>query len=102
MKQMFGKLLVLAAMGVLLASAVPAPARADGDHDRARRALEAGDIVGLDKLLAAVARDQPGRVVDVELERKGGSYVYEIKLIAPDGNRRKIKYDARTLERLAR
>ncbi len=97
---MFGKLLALAAVGALLACA--GPARADGDHDRARRAREAGEIAGLDRLLAAVARDQPGKVVDVELERKGGGYVYEIKLIAPDGNRRKLHYDARTLERLAR
>ena len=97
---MFHRLLALTATVVLLASAVPA--YADGDHERARRAREAGEIAGLDKLLAAVARDQPGRVIDVELERKGGSYIYEIKLLAPDGNRRKLYYDARTLERLAR
>jgi uncharacterized membrane protein YkoI len=100
MKSMIGKLLALAAVGGLLAFA--GPARADSDHDRARRAREGGEIAGLDKLLAAVARDQPGRVIDVELERKGGGYVYEIKLIAPDGNRRKFYYDARTLERVAR
>jgi uncharacterized membrane protein YkoI len=100
MNSMFRRLLALIATVAFLASGVPA--FADGDHERARRAREAGEIVGLDKLLAAVARDAPGRVVDVELERKGGSYVYEIKLLAPDGNRRKLYYDARTLERLAR
>lgn len=97
---MFRKLFALMAAVAMLASAVPA--YADGDHERARRAREAGEILGLDKLLAAVARDQPGRVIDVELERKGGSYVYEIKLLAPDGTRRKLYYDARTLERIAR
>jgi uncharacterized membrane protein YkoI len=104
MKSMRGKLLALATVAAVAVSlfAVAAPARADGDHDRARRAREAGEIAGLETLLAAVARDQPGKLIDVELERKGGRYVYEIKLIAPDGNRRKFYYDARTLERLAR
>lgn len=97
---MFRRFLALTATVALFAFADPA--HADGDHERARRAHEAGEIVGLDKLLAAVARDQPGRVIDVELERKGASYVYEIKLLTPDGNRRKLRYDARSLERLAR
>lgn len=97
---MFRRFMALAATAASLAFALPV--YADADHERARRAHEAGEIVGLDKLLAAVARDQPGRVIDVELERKGGIYVYEIKLLAPDGNRRRLRYDARTLERLAR
>ncbi len=97
---MAGKLLATMLVGAFLVLA--GGAHADGDHDRARRAHMAGEIVGLDQLLAAVARDQPGKVIDVELERERGRFVYEVKLITPEGSRRKLKYDARSLERLAR
>jgi hypothetical protein len=77
MSRMFRFLAVL----VALAAAAPAPVLADGDHDRARRARAAGEIAGLDQLLARIAAEQPGRVIDVELERARGRYVYEVKLL---------------------
>lgn len=95
-----GKLLATILVGAFLVLA--GSAYADGDHDRARRAHLAGEVVGLDQLLAAVARDRPGKVIDVELERERGRMVYEVKLITPDGRLQKMKYDARSLERLAR
>lgn len=82
-----------------------APVRADdhdGDHDRARIAREAGDVVPLDRVLAAVARDEQGKVIDVDLEREHGRFVYEVKLLTPDGRRRKVFYDAKSLERIQR
>ncbi len=88
---------------LLACLALAAPARADDrDHDRARIAREAGEVVPLERLLAEVARTEPGKVIDVDLERGHGRYVYEVKLLAPDGRRRKILYDARTLERVER
>ena len=87
---------------VALAAAAPAPVLADGDHDRARRARAAGEIAGLDQLLARIAAEQPGRVIDVELERARGRYVYEVKLLTPDGRRRKLRYDAISLDPIVR
>jgi uncharacterized membrane protein YkoI len=102
MRTMTRKLTAAILTAAALVLALPASVRADGDHDRARRAREAGEIAGLDRLLAEVARNDPGKVIDVELDRDQGRYVYEIVLIAPDGRRRKVKYDARSLERLER
>jgi hypothetical protein len=39
-------------------------------HDRARQAVEAGEILPLRTVLERVERDYPGQVLDVELERE--------------------------------
>lgn len=96
------RMLRFLAVLLALAAAVPAPARADGDHDRARRARAAGEIAGLDRLLSRIAAEQQGRVIDVELERSRGRYVYEVKLLTPDGRRRKVRYDAVSLDPIVR
>ena len=70
-------------------------ARADSDHDRARQALEAGEILPLKTELERLARDTPGQVMEVELERSGERWIYEIKLLRPGGALVKLKVDAR-------
>ena len=90
-------------IGLILAFALalPLPSNADEqldhrrDHDRARRALEAGDILPLKTVLETLARDTPGQVMEVELERKGERWVYEIKLLRAGGSLVKLKVDAR-------
>lgn len=67
----------------------------EGDHDRARRALEAGEIMPLSQILERVERDYPGRVVEVELDRDDGRWLYEIKLLQDGGRLLKLKVDAR-------
>ena len=87
--------------GVLLASLVffvglALPSHADDliDHDRARQALEAGEILPLKTVLENVGRDMPGQVMEVELERQGARWVYEIKLLRPGGSLVKLLVDA--------
>lgn len=90
-------------IGLILAFALalPLPSNADEqrdprrDHDRARRALEAGEILPLKTVLETLARDTPGQVMEVELERKGERWVYEIKLLRAGGSLVKLKVDAR-------
>ena len=86
-------LLVLAA--TLLASA---PALADGDHDRARAAVQAGEVLPLKTVLERVARSHPGEVLEVELESEDGRWVYEIKLLQAGGRLVKLEVDAATGE----
>jgi hypothetical protein len=73
------------------------PAFADdlSDHDRARQALQAGEILPLKTVLEKVQRDTPGSVLEVELERKDERWVYEIKLLLSGGARVKLWVDAR-------
>ncbi len=67
----------------------------DSDHDRARRALEAGEILPLRDILEIVERDYPGQIIEVELERDGGPWFYEIKLIRSGGMISELKLNAR-------
>ncbi|HLO77469.1 MAG TPA: PepSY domain-containing protein [Magnetospirillum sp.] len=90
MKKLAFPMLVLAA---LLAAAT---ARADSDHDRARRAVQAGEVLPLRTILDQVARDFPGDVIEAELEQRHGIPAYEIKVITTDGRVIKAYYDART------
>ena len=79
--------------GLMLAMALPS--HADSDHDRARQALEAGEILPLKTVLERLARDTPGQVMEVELERSGERWIYEIKLLQTGGALIKLKVDAR-------
>ena len=58
----------------------PAWASGKDDHDRARRAVQAG------------------QVLEVELEQERERWIYEIKLLTPAGQLTKVKLDARTAE----
>lgn len=79
----------------LLASVATLAVADDDDHDRARRAMEAGEILPLHTLLERVARQHPGQVVEVELDRDDGAWVYELKLLRRDGVLLKLDLDAR-------
>lgn len=84
------------ALVLLLSVAVAAsPALADGDHERARAALQRGEIVPLRTILERAEREVPGRLLEAELEEEGGRLVYEIKLLGADGRVVELLYDAR-------
>lgn len=78
----------------------PAVAGDHADHERARAALQAGEIQPLATVLQRVGVEHPGQVLEVELERKAaagsGRWVYEIKLLQPDGGLLKLSVDAAT------
>lgn len=90
----------LAAAAVLVTMVAAMPGRADDDHVRARAARQAGEIRPLEEIMAAAKRDNPGEVVAVELEREHGRWIYEVKILSPQGDIRRLDYDARSGERL--
>jgi uncharacterized membrane protein YkoI len=69
------------------------------DHERARKALEAGEVLPLKTILERVERAYPGQVMDVELERehesRGERWIYKVKLLRTGGALVKLKVDAR-------
>lgn len=83
--------------GLILSLAVALPTWAEeaGDHDRARRALEAGEILPLKTVLEKVSVDTPGEVMEVEMERSAERWVYEIKILRSGGALVKLIVDAR-------
>jgi uncharacterized membrane protein YkoI len=101
------RLLVL----VLAAGLLPAQSGADeswhGDrgrrghhHDDARAALQQGAILPIAEILGRVAAEVPGELIEVELEQEDheghAGWIYELKLITPDGRRLEIIVDAAT------
>nr|WP_211159477.1 PepSY domain-containing protein [Aromatoleum aromaticum] len=65
------------------------------DHDRARRAVEQGEVMPLQRILDNVERDHPGQVIEVELEQEKGRWIYEIKVLKAGGALVKLEIDAR-------
>lgn len=90
--------LLAALLPTLLALPVGSMARSEPDQDRARAALQAGEILPLATILTRLAQTQPGQVLEVELERKDGRWLYEIKLLRPGGGLLKLELDARSGE----
>ena len=85
----------VAAVMFILTTVLTAQAGDSGSHDRARRALESGEIMPLRTILQRIERDNPGQVIEVELEREAGRWTYEIKLLSAGGAIIELDIDAR-------
>lgn len=73
---------------------------ADSDHDRARHALQAGEVLPLGTILERVEREVPGKILDVELDRDKDDglvrWVYKVKVLSADGTLLKLKVDGKS------
>lgn len=68
------------------------------DHDRARHALDRGEVLPIAEILSRVGEQVPGDLLELEFEREEGHghpvWVYELKILTPDGLVREIEVDA--------
>jgi uncharacterized membrane protein YkoI len=74
----------------------PAAAREEHDEDGARIALENGEVLPLERIIAGLANTIPGEISGLELEKENGIWIYEFKVISPDGRMLKAHVDAKT------
>jgi len=81
--------------GACLMGALAHGVAGDRDHERARQALASGEILPLTEILARAGRLLEGRMIEAELEREDGLWVYEIKLLRTDGRLVEALFDAR-------
>jgi uncharacterized membrane protein YkoI len=84
------KILLVVTCMALLVGAVSA----DDDHLEARRLVEEGTIRPLEEILEGVENKQPGRILEVELEKEHGRYIYEIELLDDQGKVWEMEIDA--------
>ncbi len=93
-----GGLALLALLALLVGGLVlqPAWSGSKDDHNRARQAVQAGQVLPLRSVLERLEREHPGQVMEVELEQEEGRWIYEVKLLQPQGQLVKLKLDART------
>lgn len=87
--------LAILLLGLGLVAVVPAD-----DQQRARELRAAGDILALEEILDRLPAQQGARVVEVEIEEKGGRVIYEIERLEGEGRLREYKFDARSGELL--
>ena len=89
------RLIAVLALLAVAGAAVPAIADDESEHLPAP-----ADVVPLDRLLQAVSARFPGRVLKVELEYEDDvpGWIYELKLLTPEGYVLNLHYDARSLE----
>ena len=68
----------------------------DEDHDRARRASAGGQILTMTELLGRIHTQVTGRILDMELEHEDGAWIYEIKVLDPEGRLYELVVDAKS------
>ena len=88
--------MILIAAGAL---ALPGLSRADDDDvdaAEAARLSKAGEILPLEKIVERANAEKPGQVLETELERKHGRYVYEVEILDDKGQVWELKLDAKT------
>jgi uncharacterized membrane protein YkoI len=81
------------------ALALPGISRADDDDidaTEAARLSKAGEILSLEKIVERAHAEKPGQVLETELERKHGRYVYEVEILDDKGQVWELKLDAKT------
>lgn len=82
-------------LATLLAALLPVmQVAADDDHERARAALERGEVLPLAEILERVKGQLAGEVIATEFDREDGRWVYELKLIDPGGRVVELEVDA--------
>jgi len=90
-----GMAMLVVLMALVLLGTGASYAGDGSDHDRARQALEAGEVLPLRTILERVEREHPGQVMEVELDREQGEWLYEVKVLRVGGALVKLKIDAR-------
>lgn len=70
-------------LAVLLAA--PLGVSAEDNQDRARVALEQGQIVPLEEILDVVRSLGIEQILEIELEHHAGRWVYEVESLSADG-----------------
>jgi uncharacterized membrane protein YkoI len=66
----------------------------DVGPDVAKRLLSEGRIKPLSEIIATVQAKVPGEMLEVQLELDDGVYVYELKLLRPNGKVQEVAADA--------
>ena len=66
----------------------------DIDQDDAKALRQQGKILPLEQILQAAQSQHPGRVIQVELEKQRGRYVYEVEIADSNGQVWEMKIDA--------
>ncbi|MEE4296333.1 MAG: PepSY domain-containing protein [Wenzhouxiangella sp.] len=91
-------ILLAGLMAAGLVGPLPVLADDEDDHEEAWRAVKARQALPLAEILREVNGRLGGDIIEVELEREDGRYVYEFKVITSAGQLLEIYVDALSAE----
>ncbi|MDO6964336.1 PepSY domain-containing protein [Rhizobium alvei] len=91
----------------LAGAAMPLHVRADGDdhrqfddgdmdYDDVLEGVRAGRLLSLASIKQKVLAAWPGEIVDLSIDGEKGTVIYEIKILAANGNLIEVEVDARS------
>ena len=66
------------------------------DEDRALGAVERGEVLPLERVMSQLEGHIHGEISGIELEKEDGIWVYEFKVISPQGLMMEVHIDAKT------
>lgn len=69
---------------------------AEEDYQLAKKLRQQGEILPLEKILALARANKNGEVIETELEKKHGRYIYEVEILDAQGQVWELKLDAKT------
>ncbi|MTW20520.1 peptidase M4 [Allochromatium palmeri] len=64
------------------------------DHDSVKRLYDEGRILSMSEVMRRAALIQPGQLLEAELDREAGRYVYEIRIHDTAGRIHELELDA--------
>jgi len=74
------------------------PAQADESASVARQLLKEGKIMPLQEILRKAKVIKPGQVIETDLEKDDGRYIYELEILDEQGQVWELELDAQTGE----
>lgn len=83
---------VLATQGISVMDSAHADDKLD--YREARELRQQGKILSLQEILQRVEKEHPGQVIETELEREDGSYIYELEILDEQDRVMKLEVDA--------
>lgn len=92
-RTLFMSLLIFGALSFSIAGFADSDSRKPS-HEEAREALTQGKILPLSVILDRARQDFDAPMIEVEFEREGDRYIYEIVLIDHDGAITELYFDA--------
>lgn len=70
----------------------------DHDQDYAKSAVEQGNAAPLWQLKIYLRENYPGKIINVNLQRRAGRYIYRVKILSSSGRLSTIRLDAITFQ----
>jgi hypothetical protein len=70
----------------------------DDEKQEISQAVANGKAVGIKQLLRHVRQKYPGTVIDLRLQKSGGRYIYQVKILTQANRVQKLRLDAKTLQ----